>query len=63
MINKQPTWRKSTYSGGGGNECVEVAQIRAAIGVRDSKDTSRRIIEYDATAWSRFAAYLVDHIE
>lgn len=31
-------WRKSSHSGGNGGECVEVADIAAAIGVRDSKD-------------------------
>ncbi|KAB2342625.1 DUF397 domain-containing protein [Actinomadura rudentiformis] len=33
------TWRKSSRSGGGGSggqECVEVAQVSGAIGVRDS---------------------------
>ncbi|WP_433143827.1 DUF397 domain-containing protein [Actinomadura nitritigenes] len=33
-------WRKSSYSGGGGSggqECVEVADLMSAVGVRDSK--------------------------
>lgn len=35
------TWRKSSHSGGGGSggqECVEVAQLPHAIGIRDSKN-------------------------
>lgn len=35
------TWRRSSRSGGGGSggqECVEVAQLPEAIGVRDSKN-------------------------
>jgi uncharacterized protein DUF397 len=35
------TWRKSSRSGGGGSdgqECVEVARLSEAIGVRDSKN-------------------------
>ncbi|WP_131738874.1 DUF397 domain-containing protein [Actinomadura roseirufa] len=34
------TWRKSSYSGGGGSggqECVEVAEISRSIGIRDSR--------------------------
>ncbi|MGW4699733.1 DUF397 domain-containing protein [Streptomyces sp. NPDC004285] len=30
-------FRKSSYSGGGGNECVEVAEIRTWMCIRDSK--------------------------
>ncbi|RAY15585.1 DUF397 domain-containing protein [Actinomadura craniellae] len=34
-----PQWRKSVRSGGtSGSECVEVADLGEAIGVRDSKD-------------------------
>ncbi|MGW0559865.1 DUF397 domain-containing protein [Streptomyces sp. NPDC003016] len=32
-------WRKSTYSGTSGGECVEVAGLSAPIAVRDSKDS------------------------
>ncbi|WP_405645419.1 DUF397 domain-containing protein [Streptomyces sp. NBC_00019] len=31
-------WRKSSYSGSSGGECVEVADLRAHIAVRDSKN-------------------------
>jgi hypothetical protein len=30
-------WRKSSHSGGNSGQCVEVAQVRAAVGIRDSK--------------------------
>ncbi|MFI0367856.1 DUF397 domain-containing protein [Actinomadura sp. 1N219] len=33
------TWRKSSYSGSGTSECVEVARIADAIGLRDSRAT------------------------
>ena len=32
------TWRKSSRSQGGGQNCVEVAAISGAIAIRDSKD-------------------------
>jgi Domain of unknown function (DUF397) len=31
-------WRKSSHSGPEGDECVEVADLTVAIGVRDSKN-------------------------
>lgn len=33
-------WRKSSYSGGGGNECVELAFPPARVAIRDSKNPS-----------------------
>ncbi|GAA4132355.1 DUF397 domain-containing protein [Actinomadura keratinilytica] len=33
-----PTWRKSSHSTNQGGECVEVASLPEAIGVRDSKN-------------------------
>jgi hypothetical protein len=41
-------WRKSSYSGGGGNECVEIAgTLRAA---RDSKNPTGPILHADLRA-------------
>ena len=31
-------WRKSSFSQGGGNNCVEVAAVTGAVAIRDSKD-------------------------
>ncbi|MFI0355340.1 DUF397 domain-containing protein [Actinomadura sp. 9N407] len=34
-------WRKSSYSGGEGGQCVELAALNAfAVGIRDSKNPS-----------------------
>lgn len=33
-------WRKSSYSGGEAGQCVEVAALGAAVGIRDSKSPS-----------------------
>lgn len=46
------TWRKSTGSGDG--NCVEVAAVPAAVGVRDSKDQQGPILAFAPTAWGAF---------
>ncbi|WTW95004.1 DUF397 domain-containing protein [Streptomycetaceae bacterium NBC_01309] len=52
-------WRKSSYSGGSGGECVEVATSSAAlVPVRDSKDVARGFITVPARAWISFAGSL-----
>lgn len=47
-------WRKSVRSGGG-NDCVEVADLHAAVGVRDSKDPQGPNLAFDDQAWRAFA--------
>jgi hypothetical protein len=49
-------WRKSSFSGGGGSNCVEIADARQAIAVRDSKDTSGPVLVLGQRAWRQFAA-------
>ncbi|MEV6973792.1 DUF397 domain-containing protein [Kitasatospora sp. NPDC093806] len=49
-------WRKSTYSGQGG-DCVEVApDFQVVVPVRDSKDPSGPALVFPAGAWSAFVA-------
>lgn len=31
-------WRKSSYSGGGADTCVELADLREKVAIRDSKN-------------------------
>lgn len=50
-------WYKSSYSGGAGGECVEVAASPSAIHVRDSKDTGRGSVTVGPEAWSAFLAH------
>ncbi|WP_054049563.1 DUF397 domain-containing protein [Alloactinosynnema sp. L-07] len=48
-------WRKSSHSGGGGNDdCVEVAVTELAIGVRDSKNSSGPHLTFPAASWAAF---------
>lgn len=49
-------WRKSSYSGNGGSNCIEVATRPGMILVRDSKDTDGPKLTFDREAWSAFAA-------
>ncbi|HEY3749427.1 MAG TPA: DUF397 domain-containing protein [Pseudonocardiaceae bacterium] len=47
------SWRKSSYSGGGNGNCVEVAVRTEAVGVRDSKNTGPTL-EFPAEQWHLF---------
>ncbi|WP_431996431.1 DUF397 domain-containing protein [Streptomyces fungicidicus] len=50
----QLRWFKSSYSGGEGGDCVEVALAPAAVHVRDSKDTGQGTFAVTPTAWTAF---------
>ncbi|MGW8379945.1 DUF397 domain-containing protein [Streptomyces sp. ODS28] len=52
----QPHWRKSSYSGGQGGECLEVIRAGARIAVRDSKNTQGPVLAFPAAAFGAFAA-------
>ena len=47
-------WRKSSYSGGTGGECLEVADLPTRTAVRDSKDQAGPALLFPAAAWSHF---------
>ena len=49
------TWFKSSYSGGEGNECVEVAHAPSWVGVRDSKAPARGMLTMSPGAFAAFA--------
>ena len=49
------TWRKSTRSAAAGH-CVEVANVTAAVLVRDSKDADGPVLTFAATKWTDFVA-------
>lgn len=51
-------WRKSSYSDGGGTNCVEVSDTFPGLApVRDSKTPTGPALLFPATAWSAFVAY------
>ncbi|MDH2390490.1 DUF397 domain-containing protein [Streptomyces sp. HNM0663] len=47
-------WIKSSYSGGSGTECVEIARLSARTAIRDSKDPVARQLVVPAQAWGVF---------
>jgi hypothetical protein len=54
-------WRTSSYSGGNGGECIQVA-VEPGMGrilVRDSKDLGGPVLVLKSAEWRRFT----DHIK
>jgi|HubBroStandDraft_3_1064219.scaffolds.fasta_scaffold59703_2 hypothetical protein len=51
-------WRKSTYSGTSGGNCVESRSASGAVEVRDTKDRAAGSLTFSATAWQAFTAGL-----
>ena len=50
-------WRKSSYSGGNGGTCVEVARnLPGAVAVRDSKNPDGPKLIFSAAGWQGFTA-------
>ncbi|MCD0449373.1 DUF397 domain-containing protein [Actinocorallia sp. API 0066] len=41
------TWRKSTYSGSTGGECVELADLAPVVAVRDSKHPDGGVLGFN----------------
>ncbi|MEV0342880.1 DUF397 domain-containing protein [Nocardia sp. NPDC050713] len=48
-------WFKSSYSGGG-QDCVEVAFVDDAVGVRDSKNPTGPALVFTPGEWDAFTA-------
>lgn len=52
-------WRKSSYSGASGGDCLEVTDMHPGIvPVRDSKNPDGPKLLFRATAWSAFVTGL-----
>ncbi len=48
------TWRKSSYSGNNGGNCVEVGTDAGVLAIRDSKDPHGPVLTFGAKDWQRF---------
>ncbi|MGW2324488.1 DUF397 domain-containing protein [Streptomyces sp. NPDC001700] len=49
-----PEWRKSSYSGDDGGECVEVASIPGRMAIRDSKNPEGPVLLLSPDAFGDF---------
>jgi Domain of unknown function (DUF397) len=54
----EANWRKSTYSGGQGGECVEVASTPGRVAVRDTTDRVGETLAFTPDAWAWFVTGL-----
>jgi hypothetical protein len=48
-------WRKTSYSGQSGGNCVEVADDKSRVLVRDTKNKAGVVLTFSAGAWRKFA--------
>ena len=55
MEGTELNWRKSSYSGNGGGECVEIGASPGAVVVRDTTDPTGPVLRFTPAAWRRFA--------
>ncbi|MFJ9443196.1 DUF397 domain-containing protein [Kitasatospora sp. NPDC101235] len=51
------SWRKSSYSGAEGGDCVEVALTDVAVHVRDSKDPAGPVLRIELAGWAAFVRF------
>lgn len=55
-MTSELSWRKSSYSGGSGGNCIEVADHDHHMMVRDTKQTTAGpVLRFTPAAWRRFA--------
>jgi hypothetical protein len=51
-------WRKSSYSGSNGGQCVETASGNGVVLVRDTTDRDGAMLAFSAEAWTEFTGAL-----
>ena len=51
----ESSWRKSSYSGPNGGECVEVATAGTVL-VRDTADRGGAVLTFTTNAWRAFTS-------
>ncbi|MFC9654154.1 MULTISPECIES: DUF397 domain-containing protein [unclassified Streptomyces] len=57
QLNDHLKWRKSSYSGQTGGDCIECAEgSQSVIHVRDSKNPNGPRLNVPATAWQNFVS-------
>lgn len=53
-------WRKSSYSGSSGGECVEVADLTPHIAIRDSKNPTHGTLTVTPNTFATFVTATAD---
>jgi hypothetical protein len=48
------SWRKASYSGNNGGNCVEVGQASGTVAVRDTTDREGGTLTFSADTWRAF---------
>lgn len=56
MERESADWRKSTYSGANGGQCVEVGGVVSGVVVRDTANRSGSVLALPASAWRALLA-------
>jgi Domain of unknown function (DUF397) len=51
-------WRKSSYSGGSSNQCVECGTGASGVLVRDTTNRDGVTLSVSASAWSKFTSII-----
>ncbi|QKG23077.1 DUF397 domain-containing protein [Actinomadura verrucosospora] len=55
MVNmSEAAWRKSSYTGPNGGDCVELASVPGTVAVRDSKDPDGPKLVFGRRAFTSF---------
>ncbi|MFC8584240.1 DUF397 domain-containing protein [Streptomyces sp. NPDC057217] len=61
MNEPEPTWRTSSYSSAGGDNCVEVADnLLDRVLVRDTKDHGAGALAVAPSAWAAFTSFAAE---
>ncbi|MEU2792087.1 DUF397 domain-containing protein [Streptomyces sp. NPDC007100] len=53
----EPVWIKSSYSGGDGDDCVEIAASPTTVRLRDSKRPHWPELSIASASWSAFVSF------
>jgi hypothetical protein len=59
MEGSSLSWRKSSYSGGNGGQCVETASAGSAVLVRDTTNRDGGTLAFSAGVWAVFTGALL----
>ncbi|GHJ22635.1 DUF397 domain-containing protein [Streptomyces albus] len=57
-MRRELAWRKSSYSGSDGGNCVEVAETSGRVHVRDSKEQRGPILSVSSGQWAVFVRHV-----